>query len=172
MINSFKNTLAAIALSAVASVASAAPTLDIGAPLTFSGTRSSTLAATDSFAFIAGTSVTGATGFVAAFELPGFLSLSGLSAAIYGGSTLIGSFSQTGSTPGAVIYSGSAALTPGSTYELRVTAAGNPTGSYVASVAAVPEPHEWAMMLAGLALVGFVARRKRSEAVETTGAMA
>jgi hypothetical protein len=31
------------------------------------------------------------------------------------------------------------------------------------SVAAVPEPHEWAMMLAGLGLVGWAARRRRGE---------
>jgi hypothetical protein len=29
------------------------------------------------------------------------------------------------------------------------------------SIAAVPEPHEWAMMLAGLGLVGWAARRRR-----------
>ena len=32
------------------------------------------------------------------------------------------------------------------------------------TVAAVPEPHEWAMMLAGLGLVGWAARRKRPDA--------
>lgn len=31
------------------------------------------------------------------------------------------------------------------------------------NVAAVPEPHEWAMMLAGLGLVGWAARRRRAE---------
>ncbi len=37
----------------------------------------------------------------------------------------------------------------------------NNSGFYEVTVAAVPEPHEWAMMLAGLGLVGFVARRRR-----------
>ena len=32
------------------------------------------------------------------------------------------------------------------------------------AVAAVPEPHEWAMMLAGLGLVGWAARRKNGQA--------
>ena len=31
------------------------------------------------------------------------------------------------------------------------------------SISAVPEPHEWAMMLAGLGLVGWAARRNRKQ---------
>jgi hypothetical protein len=31
------------------------------------------------------------------------------------------------------------------------------------AVAEVPEPHEWAMMLAGLGLVGWAARRKNGQ---------
>ena len=43
------------------------------------------------------------------------------------------------------------------------TAIGRPTAHY-GPVTPVPEPSEWAMMLAGLALVGFIVRRnsKRS----------
>ena len=37
----------------------------------------------------------------------------------------------------------------------------NNTGAFSVSVAAVPEPHEWAMMLAGLGLVGWAVRRRR-----------
>jgi hypothetical protein len=37
------------------------------------------------------------------------------------------------------------------------------SGSYEFSVTAVPEPHEWAMMLAGLGLVVWMARRRRSD---------
>jgi hypothetical protein len=37
----------------------------------------------------------------------------------------------------------------------------NNSGFYEVTVAAIPEPHEWAMMLAGLGLVGLVARRRR-----------
>jgi hypothetical protein len=35
------------------------------------------------------------------------------------------------------------------------------------TIAAVPEPHEWAMMLAGLGIVGWVARRQRGAAGAT-----
>ena len=43
------------------------------------------------------------------------------------------------------------------------TGIGRPTGRY-GPVTPVPEPSQWAMMLAGLALVGFIVRRnsKRS----------
>jgi hypothetical protein len=43
-------------------------------------------------------------------------------------------------------------------------AIGRPTAHYGPVVTPVPEPSEWAMMLAGLALVGFIVRRnsKRS----------
>ena len=39
----------------------------------------------------------------------------------------------------------------------------SPYSMTVNVTAAVPEPHEWAMMLAGLGLVGYVARRRRPE---------
>ena len=39
---------------------------------------------------------------------------------------------------------------------------GRPTPrSYAAQVTPVPEPSQWAMMIAGLALVGFIVRRNR-----------
>ena len=38
----------------------------------------------------------------------------------------------------------------------------NNSGSFDVTVTPVPEPHEWAMMLAGLGLVGWVARRRSS----------
>jgi hypothetical protein len=52
-------------------------------------------------------------------------------------------------------------------YQARVqgTATGSLGGSYVYAMAApVPEPHEWAMMLAGLGMVGVIASRRRRAA--------
>lgn len=43
------------------------------------------------------------------------------------------------------------------------TLASNGNLSYVAPVAAVPEPGEWLLMLSGLALIGFVATRRKDE---------
>ena len=37
---------------------------------------------------------------------------------------------------------------------------GRPVGQFGPAVTPVPEPSEWAMMLAGLALVGFIVRRR------------
>lgn len=50
-------------------------------------------------------------------------------------------------------------LTPGTTYwfELAGTAT---AASYTVTLAPVPEPENWAMMVAGLAVMGFVARRR------------
>lgn len=43
------------------------------------------------------------------------------------------------------------------------TLASNGNLTYVAPVAAVPEPGEWLLMLSGLALIGFVATRRKDE---------
>ena len=47
-------------------------------------------------------------------------------------------------------------------YFLKVSgvADGSLGGAYQFSIAAVPEPGEWAMLLAGLAVLGFIAKRK------------
>ena len=49
-------------------------------------------------------------------------------------------------------------------YILKVSGAvsGIAGGGYVAQIAAVPEPSEYLMMLAGLGIVGYAVRRKRA----------
>lgn len=56
------------------------------------------------------------------------------------------------------------AFTQGTHYALDVTGKVLDTdgGSFVGNVHAVPEPGEWAMMGSGLALLGFIAARRRS----------
>ncbi|MBI4754088.1 MAG: PEP-CTERM sorting domain-containing protein [Betaproteobacteria bacterium] len=44
------------------------------------------------------------------------------------------------------------------------TATGSVGSVYNVTISAVPEPHEWAMLLAGLGMLGFVARRRRDMA--------
>jgi MYXO-CTERM domain-containing protein len=62
----------------------------------------------------------------------------------------------------------------GATLYARVndTLFSNNSGAYSVSVTPVPEPHEWAMMLAGLGLVGFAARRRRDASSAMPAAMA
>ena len=43
--------------------------------------------------------------------------------------------------------------------------AGYQGGGRIAAITAVPEPSEWALMLSGLGLMGFVARRRRNASV-------
>jgi hypothetical protein len=65
-----------------------------------------------------------------------------------------------------LLYTGlnlSGYLSPGNYYALisgNVASPGN--GAFTFSVAANPEPAEWMMLLAGLVVVGFMARRKTS----------
>lgn len=54
-----------------------------------------------------------------------------------------------------------ASLEPNSSGMWFVTDVISPSGA-TGSVAAVPEPSEWAMLLVGVAFVGFIARRRRS----------
>ena len=65
-------------------------------------------------------------------------------------------------------------VAPSSSFTLRLlnserAAMGNDFAVDNLSVAAVPEPHEWAMMLAGLGLVGWAARRRLGRDMSGTG---
>ena len=98
-----------------------------------------------------------------AIVFPGapFFAINNFTAELYSGVTLLGSIA--GNVP--VTFNG---LTAGA-YSLNVF--GNPAGQFgggyggfVASVTApVPEPETYAMMLAGLGALGFLARRRRND---------
>lgn len=77
---------------------------------------------------------------------------------IGGGGMAVGSFAF---GPGGVLtFSG--ALTPLSTYfaQLTGTASGAYGGGYAFTIAAIPEPGQWLMLLAGVALLGLIVRRR------------
>jgi len=52
-------------------------------------------------------------------------------------------------------------LTAGATYWFRLTGVSS-GGAYTVTLAPVPEPESYAMLLAGLGLMGFIARRRKS----------
>lgn len=71
------------------------------------------------------------------------------------------SSSTSGRFTSTLLTAESATLSPAATYTLVVSGGG--TGSYSGSVmlSPVPEPETYAMMLAGLGVMGFIARRRR-----------
>jgi hypothetical protein len=88
-------------------------------------------------------------------------SISDLTLALFTGSNATGPIhGSVASTNGSLINL-SGALVEGA-YSLRVSGLANGTlgGGYQLSVSATPEPAEWMMLLAGLVLVAFIARRK------------
>jgi hypothetical protein len=67
---------------------------------------------------------------------------------------------QASSSNGSMIDLSGALLSGAYSLTVSGIADGSLGGGYQLSVAAVPEPAEWAMLLAGLAVLGFIAKRK------------
>lgn len=87
--------------------------------------------------------------------------VSDLKLSIFAGSDASGPLvAEVSSADGSVIDQ-SGVLAAGD-YSVRISgvADGALGGGYQLSIAAVPEPAEWTMLLAGLAVLGFIARRK------------
>ncbi len=69
-------------------------------------------------------------------------------------------------------FAGTVTLTAGNTYELIVNGKGGSSltpvttkGDYATTVAVIPEPEQWGMLLLGLPLIGWVARHKPADSV-------
>lgn len=85
----------------------------------------------------------------------------------YNGATLVGSVTQTGSTILPDMLSGLIGLSHPDITSVRLYSTyGNNTSFNFSidnlQITAVPEPEEWAMMLLGLLMIGWAARRKQS----------
>lgn len=94
------------------------------------------------------------------------------------GSTTVSLFSQVGTLLASQTGTGASSFTFNTTLPSLAPLAGNPDayfwvqvagtatgdvgGVYSVSISPVPEPHEWAMLLAGLGMLGVAARRRRS----------
>ena len=97
------------------------------------------------------------------FDMTGTLSL--FQGSTPGSGTLIGGGWAFNGTSGSTSHS--VLLTSGGDYYLQATgtATGSGGGNYLVSlnVAPVPEPETYALMMAGLGLMGFVARRRKQQ---------
>jgi hypothetical protein len=160
---------AALALSAASSFA--VGSLD---PVTPSASFSNTVSGTfnDIWTFNLGTeSIVAAsiTNVAISFGSMSFGEITNFTALLNGVPLLLGGSSQTtsGVTVSTQVLAGSSVL-PAGFYQLKVSgtvvgATASYGGNIVATpVSAVPEPETYAMLLAGLGAVGFVARRRRS----------
>ena len=100
---------------------------------------------------------------VAEFDLGTVFGISGLGVNLYtGGGTLV----QSGSSLSNLALVSAPSIAAGS-YDLRVngTLTGSSGGTYGGTISAapIPEPETYAMMLAGLGLMGFVVRRRKQK---------
>ena len=88
---------------------------------------------------------------------------SNLTLTLYAGADGAGSVLGTASSSDGSMIDLAAALDPG-LFSARVTglADGQAGGGFLFSVAAVPEPAEWMMLVCGLLAIGFMARRRTS----------
>lgn len=86
----------------------------------------------------------------------------GIAGAGFNLGSLVGTFAPDGSSGYFLIGTSSTRALNGNLYALvNDTFAANNAGSFSLSVAAVPEPATWAMMLLGFGAAGFLLRRKR-----------
>lgn len=106
--------------------------------------------------------------FEISFDVNNLYDINGLTANLYNGSDASGSWIATLAGSGTDSVNDSIGLTAGNSYSIRVlgTPVGSQGGMYAyAFTATVPEAETYAMMLAGLGLVGFMARRRSVSAV-------
>ena len=153
---------AALALALVASAAVAqAATFNIGAlGNTYQNTVEVSGTFDDLYTFTLPSQFTGVTGGYFAVDYVG----SGLDTYLTVGQGSAIPLPITGSLSGLDVasYQSTFNLTPGGTYWFKLSGYGE-AASYTVTLAPVPEPETYALLLAGLGLMGAVARRRQSK---------
>lgn len=164
----FVSGLAASALFAAGSVSAA--TYGFTMPLSPAAPYSSFQAVSgpsfiDFFNFLAPVGAVQASGATVSIDLVPFANIDNLQIILYNGPSGAGSIVASG-TAGEFSQLENVGIAANSAYSFRVSGSvvGAPLGYYTftAVAAPVPEPETYALMLAGLGVVGFVAARRRN----------
>jgi len=165
----FKSLAVAVALVAASSGAFATnytiPNLPVLPPSTAPFSQAVTVptgAFSDRWSFTFPLTAGSASSSAVSLQLQNILNITGLQIGLYNATTnaLLGNGAQAGQSA----TLNNIALTPGQNYYYTVT--GSATGlsggayTFIAAAAPVPEPGTYGLFLAGLAAVGFVARRR------------
>jgi len=121
----------------------------------------------NTFSFVQG-AFSGASGAVAGFDVVGDM-VASFRVGVGAVSPVWSAWSPTAPVPsdintGAFAFSQTYnSLTTGQTYWFQLAGSAS-EATYTVTLAPVPEPENWALMASGLALMGFVARRRRPAA--------
>lgn len=152
------------ALFSMSAIAQAA-TFNIGtlpvAPLVYTNTTTVSGSFTDIYNFVFPTLGATASGSAVSINISPVLDIDNINVSIFTAANTLVSAGPTGAS--SVLFD--VPLMPGASYYYRVTglATGQSGGfySFLASAAPIPEPETYALMLAGLAVEGFMAQRRR-----------
>ncbi|WP_296509965.1 FxDxF family PEP-CTERM protein [Rhodoferax sp.] len=164
ILNILKKTAAAVMLMASA-VAAQAATFSVG-PLSTSYANTVDFAGSfeDTYTFTLPGSFSGVAGSYIGFDFAGTGLATSFSFGSGASSTPTVSLPLNGTLSGVDVasYSTTLPLTPGASYWFKLSGTGD-LGSYTVTLAPVPEPETYALLLAGLGLMGVIARRRQSK---------
>lgn len=157
---------AAIAVSIAASaIAAHASTFAIGS-LTDTYTKTVDISGSfdDLYTFTLPANFTGIKGSFQGFDYAGTGLITNFSFGVGSSSSPVYSLPLNSSVNGVDVasYEGSYTLAPGLSYWFRLSGSGD-IANYTVTLAPVPEPESYALLLAGLGLMGFIARRRQAK---------
>lgn len=157
---------AAVAVSIAASaIAAHASTFAIGSLTnTYTNTVDVSGSFDDLYTFTLPSQFSGVKGSYLAFDFAGTGLITNFSLGVGSNSSPVYSLPLNSSVGGFDVadYGGAFTLVPGVNYWFKLSGSGD-FANYTVTLAPVPEPESYAMLLAGLGLMGFIARRRKTK---------